>query len=315
MSDAEDVHAGDLNTVNLTFKEEGYIEPPGPTFHPFPRLPIELQVNILQIACAPSPWMNGNNFMPHFVNNLWYWHSCRQNFISIYSTLMNEFVDQRDNFHGERMMRKQLLRTCRLGREVSLKAIRRDIEANEMSKWEGHEPDVIVRGIAQDKAAKKRILEQIDAMISRTRRDPSSRFPRFLELPQELQDWIWQEAALEEEITTCNYFNHKMLDDMVMQDVYYGKRDIKFPGWYFWFMDGEGFPRPRMDPYFQHPRQGLLRACRASRLAALEAWRRDLAQIDMAKCMMTNVREEEKRDGFVKDLDEKITELHGKIEK
>lgn len=227
---------------------------------------------------------------------------------------MNEFIDQRDDIHREREMRKQLLRTCRLGREVSLKAIRRDIETNEMSKWKGHEPDVTARGIAQDKAAKKRILEQIDAMISRTRRDPSPQFSRYVELPQELQDWIWQEPALEEEITTCNYFNNKMLDDMVMQDVYYGKRDVKFPGWYYWFMDWEGFPRPRADPYFPHPRTGLLRAGRASRLAGLEAWRRDLAEIDMAKCRMTNVGGEEKRDGFVRDLDEKITELCGKMD-
>ena len=227
---------------------------------------------------------------------------------------MNEFVDQRDDTHRERKMRKQLLRTCRLGREVSLKAIRKDIETNEISKWEGHEPEVTARGIAQDKAAKKRILEQIDAMIARARLDPSPTFHHFSDLPKNLQTWIWQEAALEEEITTCNYFNNKMLDDMVMQDVYYGERDVKFPGWYYWFMDGEGFPRSRADPYFPHPRTGLLRACRASRLAALEAWRKDLAEIDMGKCRMTNVGEEEKRDGFVRDLDEKIAELRGKMD-
>lgn len=73
------------------------------------------------------------------------------------------------------------------------------------------------------------------------------------------------------------------------------------------------FPRPRADPYFPHPRTGLLRACRASRLAALEAWRRDLAEIDIAKCRITNVGGEEKNDGFLRDLDEKITELRGKM--
>ena len=171
-----------LNNPELVGEEEA-----SSAFHMFSSLPHELQVLVYKHVCTPTDGRH-NEGGDGFVHYLDYWHSVRRPYTSLYSTLMNQCADARSQSHPGR---KALLRTCRLARETSLLAWRKDIMTSSIPAWAALEDQLKIRN---------ELIWQIDFHLARTRRTPPPSFPKFLELPLDLQYHVWRMAAASESL-------------------------------------------------------------------------------------------------------------------